>query len=341
MDKNRGRVRRMQAFEESSGKDAEEESRGNVFAFAGMGLLLLLTHVFALLLAAPFETAGMKAFENPESVFNAVFFFALVLCFTAAILVVLKFGGMKFVHLFMLFAVAATIYWVLSALVPIILNIFHVAFIPSLDIFPLIVALALTALLYFRPEWYVIDAVGLLVASGVASIFGISLQVLPVIVLLVILAVYDAVSVYGTKHMVSLASSVVEMRVPLLFVLPRRRKFSLLKVGASKGRAGRAGRAERAEKAEKAGQEGGKEQQELGGEEAFFMGLGDAIIPAILAVSAYRYASFASAIGSVAGTLAGYALLCTFAGRGKPHAGLPFLNSGAILGFLLGVLLGS
>ena len=330
----------MQAFEESSGKDVEEESRGNVFAFAGMGLLLLLTHVFALLLAAPFETAGMKAFENPESVFNAVFFFALVLCFTAAILVILKFGGMKFVHLFMLFAVAATIYWVLSALVPIILNIFHVAFVPApvLDIFPLIVALALTALLYFRPEWYVIDAVGLLVASGVASIFGISLQVLPVIVLLVILAVYDAVSVYGTKHMVSLASSVVEMRVPLLFVLPRRRKFSLLKAGAANGRAGRA---ERAEKAEKVRQEGGKEQQELGGGEAFFMGLGDAIIPAILAVSAYRYASFASAIGSVAGTLAGYTLLCTFAGRGKPHAGLPFLNSGAILGFLLGVSLGS
>jgi len=328
----------MQAFEESSGKDVEEESRGNVFAFAGMGLLLLLTHVFALLLAAPFETAGMKAFENPESVFNAVFFFALVLCFTAAILVILKFGGMKFVHLFMLFAVAATIYWVLSALIPIILNIFHVAFVPSLDIFPLIVALVLTALLYFRPEWYVIDAVGLLVASGVASIFGISLQVLPVIVLLVILAVYDAVSVYGTKHMVSLASSVVEMRVPILFVLPRRRKFSLL---AAKGRAGRAEREEKAEKAEKAGQEGGKEQQELGSGEAFFMGLGDAIIPAILAVSAYRYASFASAIGSVAGTLAGYALLCTFAGRGKPHAGLPFLNSGAILGFLLGVSLGS
>ena len=339
MNKNSGRERRMQAFEESSGKDVEEESRGNVFAFAGMGLLLLLTHVFALLLAAPFETAGMKAFENPESVFNAVFFFALVLCFTAAILVVLKFGGMKFVHLFMLFAVAATIFWVLSALVPIILNIFHVASVPSLDIFPLIVALALTALLYFRPEWYVIDAVGLLVASGVASIFGISLQVLPVIVLLVILAVYDAVSVYGTKHMVSLASSVVEMRVPLLFVLPRRRKFSLL---TAKGRAGRAERAEKAEKAEKARQEGGKEQREgFGGGEAFFMGLGDAIIPAILAVSAYRYASFASAIGSVAGTLAGYALLCTFAGRGKPHAGLPFLNSGAILGFLLGVLLGS
>ena len=105
MDKYRGCVRRMQAFGESSGKDVEEESRGNVFAFAGMGLLLLLTHVFALLLAAPFETAGMKAFENPESVFNAVFFFALVLCFTAAILVILKFGGMKFVHLFMLFAV--------------------------------------------------------------------------------------------------------------------------------------------------------------------------------------------------------------------------------------------
>ncbi|RJS72536.1 hypothetical protein CW714_04475, partial [Methanophagales archaeon] len=45
------------------------------------------------------------------------------------------------------------------------------------------------------------------------------------------------------------------------------------------------------------------------------------------------------ALGTLIGTLAGYAVLSRIAGRGKPHAGLPFLNSGAIIGFVVGYLL--
>jgi hypothetical protein len=39
------------------------------------------------------------------------------------------------------------------------------------------------------------------------------------------------------------------------------------------------------------------------------------------------------------GTLAGHVILSILVMRGKPQAGLPFLNSGAILGFFAGVLL--
>jgi presenilin-like A22 family membrane protease len=46
----------------------------------------------------------------------------------------------------------------------------------------------------------------------------------------------------------------------------------------------------------------------------------------------------APALGALIGTLAGYAVLSRIAGRGQPHAGLPFLNSGAILGFAIGYL---
>jgi presenilin-like A22 family membrane protease len=74
-------------------------------------------------------------------------------------------------------------------------------------------------------------------------------------------------------------------------------------------------------------------------EDAFFMGLGDAIIPTLLVVaSTVRYASLAPAVGALIGTLAGYAVLSSFAGRGKPHAGLPLLNSGSIIGFAIGYL---
>ena len=284
--------------------EGEREERNlSIFLCVGMGAFLLLTQLLALALASPFEASGMKAFQNPESMWNPVYFFILIIGFTALILVVLKFGGKKLVYIIMLGAVAITMYYVMSVLVP-------------YGLIPLGLTLALTLLLYKYPEWYIIDATGLIVGGGAAAIFGISLGILPVLLLMIILAVYDAISVYKTKHMVSLAESVVDLRLPILFVLPRKRDYSLL----------------RAQNKEREG------KSEL--EEAFFMGLGDAIIPSVLVVSAFvKYASPLPALGALIGTLVGYGVLSRFAGRGKPHAGLPLLNSGAIIGFVIGYLI--
>jgi presenilin-like A22 family membrane protease len=75
------------------------------------------------------------------------------------------------------------------------------------------------------------------------------------------------------------------------------------------------------------------------------MGLGDTVIPGLLVVSASIFlpatASFLltanlwAAMGALIGGLAGYLLLVRFVMRGKPQAGLPFLNTGAILGYLI------
>jgi presenilin-like A22 family membrane protease len=78
------------------------------------------------------------------------------------------------------------------------------------------------------------------------------------------------------------------------------------------------------------------------------MGLGDAIIPTLLVVSANRFltqtvivADFVAvpALTTMVGTFIGFAVLMYFVSSGKPQAGLPFLNTGAILGFVAGVLL--
>lgn len=295
-----------------------EEKGVSIALVIGMGAFILLTSAIALMLATPFEASDVKAFENPESMWNPVYFFLLVIVFTALILLVLRFGGERLIHLVMLAAVAVTIYYVMAVLVP-------------YGIIALIITLALALLLYIYPEWYVLDATGLIIGGGVAAIFGISLGIIPVLLLMVILAIYDAIAVYKTKHMVSLAESVVDLRIPVLFVLPRKRSFSLLK-------------------------DKGKSEME----EAFFMGLGDAIIPSLLVVSANHkeiisdFATYmghnipeftyyfglinAPALGALIGTLAGYAVLSRIAGRGKPHAGLPFLNSGAIIGFVIGFI---
>jgi len=274
--------------------EREGEKSTNIALFIGMGSFILITQIIAILLAAPFDVAGMTAFENPDDPLNPIIFFFIIIVFTALILVLFKFGGQKPVYFVMLAAVAITIYYVLMV-------IFPYAFIPEIG------TLALAILLYKYPEWYILDATGLIIGGGAAAIFGISLGILPVLLLMVILAVYDAISVYKTKHMVSLAESVIDLRMPIIFVLPRKWSFSLTK---------------------------GDEM-----EDGFYMGLGDAIIPSVLVVSLFVTYEFAApTLGALVGTLAGYAVLSTIAGRGKPHAGLPFLNSGAILGFAIGYM---
>jgi presenilin-like A22 family membrane protease len=285
------------------------ERRASIALFIGMGSFILLTQIIALLLAAPFEEAGIIAFQNPEDPRNPIFFFILIVAFTAFILVVLKFGGERIVYFMMLAAVAGTIYYVMVALFP-------------YPYIPLVSTLALAGLVFIYPEWYVLDVTGLLIGGGAAAIFGISLGIFPVLLLMIILAVYDAIAVYKTKHMVALAESVIDLRMPVLFVLPRKCNFSLLR------------------KRLKGLQDQGADSRGSEMEDAFIMGLGDAIIPTLLVVaSSVRYAHIAPALGALIGTLAGYAALSSFAGRGKPHAGLPLLNSGAILGFAIGYLI--
>jgi presenilin-like A22 family membrane protease len=275
-------------------EEEREEKRASIALFIGMGSFILLTQIIALLLAAPFDLAGVTAFENPDDPLNPIIFFIFIIAFTAFILVVLRFGGKRLVYFVMLAAVTITIYYVMAVIIPYV-------------VIPEVCTLALALLLFKYPEWYVLDATGLIIGGGAAAIFGISLGILPVLLLLIILAVYDAIAVYKTKHMISLAESVIDLRMPILFVLPRKWSFSLMK---------------------------GDEM-----EDGFFMGLGDAIIPSVLVVSAFvNYELATPTLGALVGTLAGYAVLSTIAGRGKPHAGLPFLNSGAILGFAIGYM---
>jgi presenilin-like A22 family membrane protease len=187
----------------------------------------------------------------------------------------------------------------------------------------LIIAIFFGILLFKYPEWYVVDFVGIVVAAGVCAIIGISLAILPILVLLIILAVYDAISVYKTKHMVDLADKVVDWHLPILLVIPKTLKYSFLK------------------------QKGLKKQLKEGTErEAMFMGLGDIIIPGTLAISAFNFlnpvtswggvsSNLIVAIGVLVGTLVGFSALMRYVIKGNPQAGLPLLNSGAISGYFI------
>ncbi len=192
----------------------------------------------------------------------------------------------------------------------------------------LIIASSLTLLVHKYPEWYVVDSVGLVMAIGATIILGVTFAILPAIVLLIVLGIYDAISVYKTKHMISLADSVIDLNLPVLLVIPKKWGYSFRE---KKPRL--------------------KEQLESGTErEAMFMGLGDIVIPSLLIVSALSFLpsgqsgigianSLLVGIGTMIGILVGFSILMRFVMKGNPQAGLPLLNSGAILGYMITYIL--
>jgi presenilin-like A22 family membrane protease len=277
-----------------------------------MAGLILIVQILALFLSTPMETSGMQAFEDPTQVSNSIYYIVVILAFTLFVLIAIKYNIKWIISLFIYFAIISTLYYVFLALFNLL---------PALSEFEaitasVIISAAVTVLLYKYPEWYIVDLVGICIAGGVSALLGISLSIIPVVILLILLAIYDAISVYKTKHMVTMAEGIMDLKLPILFVIPKSSKYSFL-------------------------HETFKQDEKR---EAFFMGLGDAVMPTMLVVSANVFMNSNEwisypVLGAMLGTLAGFAVLFILVMKGKPQAGLPFLNSGVILGFFAGVLL--
>jgi len=290
-------------------KDRKREMK-DIFPGFLMGGLFVLIHGLALLVVRPFEAADMVAFENPNDPMNIVFFFLIMLFFTATILLVAKFWKKQVIQAIILGATGFTAFYVFY---PLLSSVFPVVW--SLFLSATAAAILITSLLK-HPEWYVIDTCGIIIGAGATAILGISLSVFLAIVLLSVLAIYDALSVYKTKHMIDLADTVLDLKLPVMLVLPKIRGYSLIEETKSL-----------------------KEKLEHGEKrDAFFMGLGDVIMPGVLVASTFHNVTsngLLIAMSVMLGTLLGFAVLMAVVVKGKPQAGLPYLCSGAILGYMV------
>ena len=261
--------------------------------------IYFIAAIAAIAVTPEYKAAGMQAFENPGDVSNSILYFSAILAFTAIILILSKFKSV--LKLIMYILIFVSIYYV---------------FYPFVGGFSAIPAIFILTFLIRRPNWIIIDISAFLLSVGVISIFGISLAPTPAIVLLAVLAAYDAISVYKTKHMISLAESVTKLKLPMLFVIPLTKDFSFDGI-----------------------ERGGK-----GEKKAVYIGVGDIVVPNILVVSAQCFSTSPyigfiklSALMSLLGGLFGLAVLLKIAKRA--HAGLPFLNIPTIAGYFISQLL--
>ncbi|HLM91015.1 MAG TPA: presenilin family intramembrane aspartyl protease PSH [Thermoplasmata archaeon] len=303
-----------------------------------MGLLALYVGAQAvgLVLADPFRSAGLQSNSNPTSVTAPLGIIALIVIAPLAILLIARRkGGLVALRQLILLAIGGALYITLYATFSVLpLG----TYLPMPYAAELVLTLALpfagavSASLYLalltEPQWWVVDLVGFLAAGALIAILGISFAILPAFILLIALLVYDAIAVYVTKHMVSLADAVVDMKLPILLVMPDSAGYDYTKAGTLK--------AQRAQPVEERA--------------ALFMGLGDVVIPGTLVASSFVWlpdsplflgvgANLVVALSALVGSLLGYGILMGLVARGNPQAGLPLLNGGALLGYVVSYVL--
>jgi len=295
------------------------DTKSEILPVISMGLLFLIVYGLVILLANPFVSEGgiSPAFEDTNDPMNIVILFAMMLLFTLVILLIAKFWKEKVIQFIILGAVGYTSFY--AFFIPLFSIILPVNSFEIILLISLVCAILLIMALYKYPEWYIIDISGIIVGVGAIIIFGISLGILLILILLVVLAIYDAISVYKTKHMIDLADTVMDLKLPVLLVIPKIRSYSLIKETKRLK-----------EKLEE------KEERD-----AFFMGLGDIVMPGILVGATYSSPDngLLVALGVIVGTLVGFSVLMYFVMKGKPQAGLPSLCGGAIAGYIFASLI--
>jgi len=274
-----------------------------------------------------------QAFSDPGDPMIAVYYMLMLLGFTLLFLILVKFDLGKVMKGIFFVSIGFVVFFVVTAIAVILLPEPDMANVVMI-IGAVIAALSVLAI-WRHPEWYVIDAVGLPMAVGIIALLGLSLGIVVTLILLILLAIYDFISVYKTKHMLTLAEGVSDMGVPLLIVVPKKLPYSYI-----------------GQKLKLKG-----DQEEKKEREAFLVGLGDIIIPGILASSAFWFISASDAfaqnpvslfglpgylivvLGTIIGAVIGLVTLMSIVVKGNPQAGLPLLNGGAIGGFFISYLL--
>jgi len=173
-------------------------------------------------------------------------------------------------------------------------------------------ALALTVWKFLRPTIFSQNVAAIFSGSGVGALLGMSLGIVPCIIFMMILSVYDFVSVFITKHMVSMAKAITER--PMAFTIAAPHEFKKAKYVPTKN---------------------AKQKVHI-----FQLGLGDIIIPLMFSVSIMNRFTIFNSIAAVIGSIIALIVLTMIITR-KPMAlpALPFVCAGALAGYIVSLFL--
>ena len=282
-------------------------------AWIGLWLLSLGVQlvVFVLLVLAPEQApTNPNPAPNPESATHGYFFAGVLVVEAIVVFTVTQVGYLRrLVYRVYRFFADLSMYVKVSAALT-VWAILTASDTPILLLVVLVAALLAVKVWRFNYWWFFnvkTFALGVLAAIMIGSTIGTT----PVVLFLVIVAVYDGVAVYVTGHMQQMIRD-VPSRFPMYFLVPVDGYQPFVEV----------------------------EDVEFGDEEFGVLGLGDAVMPALLISSSLSFgAGETAALGALTGAQAGFGLLTLIALRyDRAHAGLPPIVACTLVGWFVGTL---
>jgi presenilin-like A22 family membrane protease len=172
--------------------------------------LFVLTQVLGIFVATRLlkvlELTEMK--PQPVSFFDILIYFLIIILFSLAVLKISKKGSGIMLQIFFVLAIFS-----------------------GLDIFfgtvlgepgATILAVALIVFRFSKPTVLIHNLVIVGGLAGIGGMLGLTLLPRDVIILLIILAIYDVIAVYKTKHMVKMAKEMIQKRVILGIIVPEK-----------------------------------------------------------------------------------------------------------------------
>lgn len=162
-----------------------------------------------------------------------------------------------------------------------------------------------------KPSVWVHDLLMVLGLAGAASFFGLGFEPSIIVVLLVAFSFYDFIAVYKTKHMIKMAKEMIEKKVVLGFIIPKKIKYFKDKLANVKP-----------------------------GGNFFILGGGDIVFPNLLAVSIVPYGILKALIVVVFSLAGSYFSYWIFINQkeAEPIPALPPVALFSIIGYFLTLL---
>jgi len=237
---------------------------------------------------------------SPQSIENSVFLFLYIIVATVVIIFIVRYVRVliRVVEAIVVFSATFLTFSIL---------------LPDLFLLDFFIALILNIWRVFRPNTLNQNLAIGLALPGIGALIGVSLGILPSLLFIVLLSVYDFVSVFITKHMIYMAKEVTKR--PSAFALSMPYKFKkpiIFKVGKEKI----------------------KKRFHV-----FHLGSGDMVIPLMFAVSVLAAYGLVQALITVLGSAISFFLMLYFFTK-KPQAlpAIPIISSGTLAGFLISIL---
>lgn len=273
-------------------------------------LFLIATQLVAVFVAPSFRELGFSAFEDPDASINVLLLFLIFPIALFVMVLLMRRNRKNTINALLFFAIfiaMVSTFYVLLEPIGAALSL-SIAFFASL---------LLLYLMIKKKSWVMADLCGFILAVGITAMLGISLTPVLMLVLLIALAAYDFVTVYVTKHMVSMAEGVIDLSLPVILVFPENRDFRIENRNRDKDG------------------DGDHESEPS----AFFLGLGDIVLPSSYVVSLSIFLDTGIALFAATGTVVGVIALLIATTKTRANAGLPFLCSFAIVFSLIGAMI--